>query len=153
MSTPKPDAALAADDHTHVVSNGKRQLTLAELATSQPGMDRLMAELGPRVHRLCYAGRAGNWRLAEYFFRSVVKQLRLCAFSRPRYAAQIEAYLREDCAPVRAAIRAADTAAFEAAYQAMVDRANHYHEVFGKPYLRWVTPPAPPDDLDLTAGR
>jgi hypothetical protein len=139
-------------EHTHVVNNGKRDLTLDELARQQPGMDRLMAEVGPRVHRLYYAGKAGNWRLADYFLRSVVKQLKLCATSRPKYDADMTNYIEQDCAPVREAIRSRDAAAFEAAYQQMVDRANHFHDVFGKPYIRWVTPAAPPDDLDLTAG-
>ena len=138
--------------HQHVVNNGKRDLTLDELALMQPGMDRLMAEVGPRVHRLYFAARAGNWRLADYFFRSVVKQLKLCATSRPKYDEDMTRYLVEDCEPVREAIRARDAAAFESAYDVMVDRANHYHEVFGKPYIRWVTPSTPPDDLDLTAG-
>lgn len=139
-------------DHTHVVNNGKRDLTIEELALLQPGMDRLMAEVGPRVHRLYYAAKAGNWRLAEYFFRSVVKQLRLCAAMRPKYAESLAAYLDADCEPVRLALRARDGAAFEAAYAAMVDRANHYHGEFGKPWIHWVTPATPPDDLDLTVG-
>jgi len=139
-------------DHTHVVHNGKRELTLDELAGSQPGMDRLMAELGPRVHRLCYAARAGNWALAEYFLRSAYKQLRLCAFARPKYATDIQRYLDEDCEPVRRAVRDEDLPAFETAYSAMVDRANHYHVTYAKPFLRWVTPASPPEDLDLTAG-
>ena len=54
-------------EHTHVVNNGKRDLTLDELARQQPGMDRLMAEVGPRVHRMHYAAKAGNWPLASYF--------------------------------------------------------------------------------------
>jgi hypothetical protein len=53
---------------------------------------------------------------------------------------------------VRDAVRERDLAAFESAYKNMIDRANELHEVFGKPYIRWVTPPTPPDDLDLTAG-
>ena len=140
------------NEHTHVVNNGKRELTIDELATSQPGLDRLMAELGPRMHRLYHAGRAGNWRLAEYFFRSVVKQLNLCAFSRPKYEAPIKAYLDEDCEPLRVAIKAADGEAFETAYATMVRRANDYHDAWGKPYLHWVCSPTPPVDLDLTAG-
>ncbi len=143
---------MSAPDHTHVVSNGKRELTIDELALMQPGMDRLMAEVSPRVHRLYYAAKAGNWRLAEYFFKSVVKQLRLCATSRPRYQPEMDTFIADDCEPVRAAIRGRDLAAFETAYAAMVERANHYHDVFGKPYLHWRTPAAPPDDLDLTAG-
>ena len=139
-------------DHTHVVNNGKRDMSIDELASMQPGMDRLMAEVGPRAHRLYYAANAGNWRLADYFFRSMVKQLRLCATSRPKYDADMTAYLEDDCIPVRDAIRARDLAAFEAAYDVMIARANHYHEVFGKPYIKWVTPASPPEDLDLRAG-
>lgn len=141
-----------ADDHTHLVSNGKRELTIDELAGMQPGMDRLMAELGPRVHRLYHAGLAGNWPLAAYFYRSVVKQLRLCGAARPRYAEDLEAYISADCDPVRQAIHDGDAADFARAYAAMVQRANHYHEAYGKGYLRWVTPAEPPPDLDLTAG-
>ena len=141
-----------AQDHTHVVSNGKRAISVDELALMQPGMDRLMAEVGPRTHRLYYAGKAGNWRLADYFFRSMVKQLRLCATSRPKYDEEMKAFVDDDCMPVRDAIRDRDGDRFETAYQHMVDRANHYHEVFGKPYIKWVTPANPPEDLDLTAG-
>jgi len=139
-------------DHSHVVNNGKRDLTLDQLATTQPGLDRLMAELGPRMHRLYFAGRAGNWRLADYFFRSVVKQLSLCAFSRPRYEEAINTYITNDCEPVRMAIKAADGNAFELAYTTMVQRANAYHDEFAKPYLHWVCPTKAPEDLDFSAG-
>ena len=154
MTEPVTDVTDAADaaDHVHVVHNGKRALTLDELALTQPGMDRLMAELGPRLHRLYYAGAAGNWRLADYFYKSIVKQLRLCGFSRPKYADDIAAYVAEDCEPVKEAVKARDADGFAAAYQRMVDRANHYHVEWKKPYIVWRTPPTPPDDLDLTAG-
>ncbi len=140
------------NDHIHIVNNGKRDLTLDELARQQPGMDRLMAEVGPRVHRMYYAALAGNWPLAAYYSKSVIKQLRLSVESRPRYAAEMSAYLDDDYAPVTAAIKAGDREAFEAAYAAMIDRANALHGVFGKPFIAWRTPAAPPDDLDLTAG-
>jgi hypothetical protein len=146
------DVPQAGTDHVHTVNNGKRDLTLDQLAATQPGLDRLMAELGPRMHRLYFAGRAGNWRLADYFFRSVVKQLGLCAFSRPKYEVAINTYLTDDCEPVRAAIKAADGAAFEAAYNAMVRRANDYHDEFAKPWLHWVCPTRAPEDLDFAAG-
>jgi len=138
--------------HTHVVNNGKRDLTLDELARQQPGMDRLMAEVGPRVHRMYFAAQAGNWQLAAYFCKSVVKQLRLSVESRPKYDPEMTAYLRDDYAPVSDAIRAEDAAAFDTAYARMVDRANELHGVFGKPYIGWQTPRLPPDDLDLRAG-
>jgi hypothetical protein len=138
--------------HTHTVNNGKRDLTIDELAAAQPGLDRLMAELGPRMHRLYYAAQARNWRLADYYYKSIVKHLKLCAFSRPKYAEPIGTYLAEDCPMVAAAIRAADSRAFEQAYAAMVKRANDYHDDWGKPYVHWVCPSSPPSDLDLSAG-
>ncbi|MDT7573597.1 MAG: hypothetical protein QOE05_3771 [Actinomycetota bacterium] len=139
-------------DHSHLVNNGKRDLTIEELARMQPGMDRLMAEVGPRVHRMYYAAKAGNWPLAAYFCKSVVKQLQLSVQSRPKYDPEMTDYLRDDYAPVSAAIKAQDAEAFEAAYSTMIDRANELHVVFGKPYIAWRTPDQPPDDLDLTAG-
>jgi hypothetical protein len=139
-------------DHTHVFSNGKRDLTLDDLGRQLPGMDRLMAEVGPRVHRMYYAAKAGNWPLAAYFSKSVIKQLKLSVDSRPKYDPEMSDYLAKDYAPVTAAIKAGDAAAFELAYQRMVDRANELHGVFGKPFIGWKTPAAPPDDLDLTAG-
>ena len=141
-----------ANDHTHVVHNGKRELTIDELALMQPGMDRLMAEVGARTHRLYYAAMARNWRLAEYFYRGVVKQLRLCAASRPKYAEEMDGYLERDCIPVLDAIKASDMEAFETAYSRLIERANELHGVFGKSWIRWVTPKSPPEELDFTAG-
>jgi hypothetical protein len=138
-------------DHI-TVNNGKRDLTLNELARMQPGMDRLMAEVGPRLHRCYHAAKAGNWPLAAYFSKSAVKQLALSAESRPKYEPEMSAYLQVDYAPVTAAIKAQDLAAFETAWTHMVDRANVLHGFFGKPYIGWKTPENPPDDLDLTAG-
>jgi len=138
--------------HTHVVHNGKRELTIDELARMQPGMDRLMAEVGPRLHRCYHAAQVGNWPLAAYFAKSAAKQLALCVESRPKYDPEMSDYLRDDFAPVTAAIKAQDPAAFEPAWTRMVDRANELHAFFGKPYLGWKTPEDPPDDLDLRAG-
>jgi hypothetical protein len=135
-----------------VVHNGKRDLSIDELALMQPGMDRLMAEVGTRTHRLYFAAQARNWRLAEYFYRSIVKQLRLCATSRPKYAEEMTRYLEEDAIPVRDAIKAGDATAFETAYARWIERANELHGVFGKSWIRWVTPATPPEEFDFTAG-
>ena len=138
--------------HTHEVSNGKRELTIDQLALMQPGLDQLMAEVGPRLHRCYYAALAGNWPLAAYYAKSAAKQLSRSADSRPKYEPEMTAYLRDDFTPVTAAIKAQDAAAFATAWTRMVDRANALHGFFGKPYIGWKTPEQPPDDLDLTAG-
>jgi hypothetical protein len=140
------------DSHTHQVNNGKRDLTIDELARWQPGMDQLMAEVGPRLHRCYYAAQAGNWPLAAYYSKSAAKQLARSAESRPKYEPEMSAYLQDDYAPVTAAIKAADLEAFNRAWTVMVDRANVLHGFFGKPYIGWRTPDQPPDDLDLQAG-
>lgn len=137
-------------DHTHVVHNGKRELTIDELARQSPGLDRLMAEVGPRMHRLFYAGQAGNWEAAAYFYRSTVKQLAACAQSRPKYEPAISRYVEQDCRPVQDVIEARDADGFPAAYARMVARANDYHDAFGKGFLVWRCPSAPPDDLDFS---
>ncbi|HEU0132915.1 MAG TPA: hypothetical protein VFQ85_18185 [Mycobacteriales bacterium] len=133
-----------------VVDNGKRTMTLNELARSQPGMDRLMAEIAERARRLYFAATAGNWPAAGYFCRTLGKHLRESAFSRPKYAAAMEEFLTVDYAPVRDAIAARDESAFASAWDHLVDRVNHWHEEFGKGYLVYRTPDTPPPDLDLT---
>ncbi|MDQ1711829.1 MAG: hypothetical protein QOE45_1279 [Frankiaceae bacterium] len=133
-----------------VVDNGKRTMTLNELAHSQPGMDRLMAEIAERARRLHYAGMAGNWPLAAYFARSLGKRLRESAFSRPKYTEAMEEFLEVDYAPLRNAVANGDRAAFAAAWDHVVARVNHWHEEFGKGYIVYKTPDTPPPDLDLT---
>jgi hypothetical protein len=145
--TDVPGEAVAP--HEHTVSNGKRDVTLSDLARTQPGLDRLMAEIGPRMHRLYYAALVGNWEAARYFYRSIVKQLELCGWSRPKYAEAIERYVAQDCAPVSTAIDARDRDAFLSSYERMVERANRNHRDFGYGFLVWKTPAHPPEDLDL----
>ena len=132
-----------------VVHNGKRTMTLNELARSQPGMDRLMAEIAERARRLYYAATLGNWPAAGYFCRTLTKSLRESAFSRPKYADAMEEFLEVDYAPVRDAVNAADAEAFLAAWDHLVTRINHWHGTFGKDYLVYRTPDSPPPDLDL----
>ncbi len=129
------------------VHNGKRAMTLNELARSQPGMDRLMAEISERARRLYYAASAGSWDAAGYFCRTLGKHLRESAFSRPKYAEAMEEFLETDYAPVRAAIAARDGEAFAAAWEHLVQRVNHWHGHFGKGYLVYKTPDTPPPDL------
>lgn len=136
-----------ADDF--VVDNGKRSMTLNELARSQPGMDRLMAEIAERARRLYWAATLGNWPAAGYFCRTLAKQLRASAFSRPKYADAMDEFLDTDYVPVRDAIAERDTAAFATAWPALVERVNHWHEHFGKGYLVYRTPATEPPDLDL----
>ena len=142
------DAPRSADEI--LVNNGKRTLTLNELARSMPGMDRLMVEIGYRAGCLYHAAKAGNWKLAGYFCRTLGKHLDHAAFVRPKYAESMAEFLSVDYAPVRKAIGDEDWDAFEGAFHEMVGAANAYHEIYDKEFLRWKIPSEPPPDLDFT---
>jgi hypothetical protein len=133
-----------------LVNNGARSLTLDQLGRTQPGMGRLMPEVGARAWKLWYAAEAGNWDLARYELEEAVALLELSAFVRPKYEESMAAFLRDDLAPVQAAIEASDWDRFRRAYERMVGRANAYHVQFNKGFIRWRRPDTPPPDLDLT---
>jgi hypothetical protein len=133
-----------------LVNNGKRLMTLDELARTTPGMDKLMVEIGYRAGCLYHSAKARNWPLADYFCRTLSKHLDTAAFVRPKYAESMKKFLDEDFTPIRKAIKDEDSEAFETAWSKLVARVNHYHDEFGKDYIVWKTPEHPPPDLDLT---
>jgi hypothetical protein len=133
-----------------LVDNGSRKMTLDELGQTQPGMGRLMPEVGVRVWKLWYAGQAENWPLARFQLKEAVNLMELGAFVRPKYEDNMGKFLEENLAPVKKAIEDGDKTAFTAAFHAMVDAANSYHELYDKPFLRWRIPDMPPPDLDMT---
>lgn len=132
-----------------LVDNGKRTMSLNDLARLQPGMDQQMAEIAERARRLYYAARAGNWPAAGYFCRTLTKHLKQAAFSRPKYAEAMEQFLEVDYAPLRDAVNERDGEKFARAWDALVERVNHWHREFGVGYLVYRTPDTPPPDLDL----
>ena len=137
-------------DDPILVNNGARSLTLDELGRTQPGMGRLMPEVGNRIWRLWYAAEAGNWDLARYQLEEGVAVMELSAFVRPKYTRAMGMFLENECGAVKAAIEAHDFDAFRTAFDAMVVRANEYHVQFNKGFIQWKRPDMPPPDLDLT---
>lgn len=133
-----------------VLSNGKRQLTLTELGSVQPGMDRLMHEIGQRAWRLYYAATLENWPLANYYLRTLTKMLSMSAFVRPRYSEAMDKFLTDWFTPVKATVVAQDKDAFVTAWDAMVVEANQIHADYGFDYIVWQTPSEAPPDLDVT---
>ena len=133
-----------------LVNNGKRTMSLNELARTTPGMDRLMVEIGYRAGCLFFAAKAENWPLADYYCRTLAKHLDMSAFVRPKYEESMAKFLAEDFAPIRRAIKDEDASGFASAWDEMVERVNHYHDEFGKDYIAWKTPAQPPPDIDFT---
>ncbi len=46
--------------------SGKTYLSIDDLAVIQPGLARLMPEIGQRYWKLYYSAKAGNWTLANF---------------------------------------------------------------------------------------
>lgn len=135
--------------HTHAASNGKTELTLDDLAFLQPGLARLMLEIGNRFWRCYHAARVGNRRLARFQLSEGTKLLRLCPVVRPQYADDVARFVEEDLARLREAIDSGDRDRFEAAFEAMTVEVNRLHDVWNHGYLVWQVPKDPPQDLVL----
>jgi hypothetical protein len=133
-----------------LVHNGKTLLTLDQLAQLQPGMDRLMAQISERTRALYFAASAEAWDAADYFSRTLGKQLKQSTVSRPKYTEAMGQFLEHDYAPVRKAILDRDLGAFHHAWGHLVDRVNHWHRELKVGYLVYRTPTDPPPDLDFT---
>ena len=133
--------------------SGKRDMAIDEIAMIQPGLARLMPEIGTRTWKLFYAAKAGNWPNAIYQWKEAKKLFEICCYTRPKHEEAIEEYLRDDCAPLEGTMRREDFAAFQAAFDKAIDSANAWHEKKEKPHIRWKLPDFPPPDLDLEPRR
>ena len=131
------------------VSSGHRLMTLEDIARIQPGLGRLMPEVGHRAWKLYYAAEAKNWPLAAFQAKEIKGLLELCAFTRPKHEEALGQFLKKNWTPVEAAIAHADFADFEQAFQKAISATNGYHKLKGKPYIIWKLPEAPPPDLDM----
>jgi len=142
-----------AGDHDHLIDTGKGTFSLEDLGPLMPGMAEVMPQVGARIWKCYYAGKARNRVLAAFQLKEAVNLMEKGAFLRPKYADNMDKFINEELAVVRKAIDSEDWETFEAAFEAMVDAANAYHELYDKPYLRWKIPEAAPPDLDMTPRR
>ncbi|MFN2569785.1 MAG: hypothetical protein ABR564_09330 [Candidatus Dormibacteria bacterium] len=125
-------------------------MELEALTALQPGLARLMPEVGARMWKAYYAAGARNWPLATWQLKELEKLLGLCMVTRPKYRQDLQAYIDEDLAPLRLALEEEDGGRFQALFADAVFEANEYHRRWKKPWILWKLPDAPPPDLDLT---
>jgi hypothetical protein len=136
--------------HDHVIDTGKSQLSLEELGAVQPGMARIMPEIGARIWKCYYAGKAKNKALARFQLKEAVNLMEMGVLLRPKYTDNMFKFIEEEVEVLKQAIDKEDWEAFDASFDAMVDAANAYHELYDKGYLKWKIPDQPPPDLDMT---
>lgn len=130
-------------------SGGHRDMSIEDLVRIQPGLGRIMPEVGTRTWKLYYAAKAGNWPLAKFQLKEIKGLLELCAFTRPKHEEALTRFLARNWAPLEEPIQSQDFDAFDLAFQKAVKAANAYHVLKGKPYIVWKLPDTPPPDLDL----
>lgn len=129
--------------------SGHREMSVEDVAVIQPGLGRLMPEVGARTWKIYYAAQAGNWPLAKFQYKEIKGLMELGAFTRPKHEEALNQFLAENWKPLEAAIEKQDFPAFEDAFTKAVDAANAYHELKDKPYLVWKLPDTPPPDLEM----
>lgn len=132
------------------VWTGHREMTLEEVAVIQPGLGRIMPQIGERAWKLYYAAKAKNWPLAKFQWKEIKELMELGAFTRPKYEESLTKFMLENWSGVGKALEKEDFEAFAEAFQKAIEQANAYHELKEKPYIRWKLPDQPPPDLDLT---
>ena len=139
-----------ADETTTEITgySGHRHMSLDEIAALQPGLARLMPDIGTRTWKMYYAAKANNWTLANFQLKEIKELMEFCMFTRPKYEGDLEEFIEQQMAVLEKAIRAQDFAAFDQGFQEAVSQANAYHEKHDKP-LRWKLPDIPPLDLDV----
>jgi hypothetical protein len=127
-----------------------RTLTGEDLAAIQPGLARLMPEIGNRVWKLYYAAQAKNWPLAKFQLKEAKKLMELGALTRPKYEKDLGKFIEKRVMPMMTALDSENLEKFNEEFEKTVEQANAYHEAYDKPFLRWKVPAQPPPDLDLT---
>jgi hypothetical protein len=138
-------------DEKTVIKTRHGELTLEELAEAQPGMARLMKEVGERYHVLYYAAQAGNWELAKHELDVIISILKTGSKLRPKYSHDLTSFTKSHLNEISERIRARDWKEFEAAYMKGIEEANKLHEKYGYGFIRYVLPKKPPEFHDLTS--
>ena len=132
-----------------VVKTKHGELTLEQLAEVQPGLARLMKEIGDRFHVLYHAAKGGNWKLAEHEQKVTISILKVGATLRPKFHEDITSFIQSNLHPLGESIKAKDWERFEHCYKNAVDETNKLHEKYGYGFIHYKLSKNPPDYYDL----
>ena len=136
-------------DEKVVIKTKHGELTLGELAEVQPGMARLMKEIGERYHILYFAAKGGNWKLAQHELKQIVSLMKVGVTLRPKYSRDITSFIETYLNPLGNTVEAGEWKKFESAFQKGIDESNKLHEKYGYGFIRYVVPKNPPETYDL----
>lgn len=128
-----------------IIKTRHGELSLEQLAESQHGMAHLMKELGERYHVLYYAAKALNWKLAQYQLNQVKALFKIGATLRPKYAEDLNGFIKSHFDPLAEAIRLQDWKTFERHYTMGLHESDKFHEKYGYGYIHYILPKNPPE--------
>ena len=132
-----------------VIKTRHGELSLEQLAESQHGMAHLMKEIGERYHVLYYAAKALNWKLAQYQLNQVIALFRIGATLRPKFAEDLNGFVKTHFHPMNEAIHAQDWRRFEEAFKKGIQGSDQFHEKYGYGFIHFVLPKNPPEMYEL----
>lgn len=124
------------------------EISLDDLGDIQPGLGRLMPEVGERFWILYYAAEGGNWGLAQYQLNQVRNLFKIGMKTRAHMADHLNAY-QQHFVNIEKAIEAEDFSAFKEAFKTAANAANAFHKKTGHAEIEWQLPPEPPKHLNL----
>ena len=136
---------MAEDAGATSVHSRHGDLTLEQIAEGLPGTGDVMAAVSHCFGTTLHAARAERWDLAAYYARRVRALMRTLAVRRPKYAVQLNDFVRAGLEPLLHAITARDESEFQIRYAACVEMANRYHIDTGHAYIEWVPPTTSPE--------
>jgi hypothetical protein len=136
-------------DEKVVIKTKHGELTLDQLAEVQPGMARLMKEIGERYGILYFAAKGGNWKLAQHELKQIVSLMKVGGTLRPKYSHDITSFIQTYLNPISDTIEVRNWREFESAYKKGIDESNKLHEKYGYGFIRYVMPKNPPETYDL----
>lgn len=118
-----------------------------------PDQAHIMADAGEHFTNLWFAGRAGNWPLADFYLAETKSHLRWAVRRIPirkdnagrdiNLGNILEAFERSQLAQLKQAIDRKDAPGFERTYQESLTVCYSCHKAADKPYLRPQVPTEP----------
>ena len=115
---------MAEDSGGATVHSRHGELTLEQIADGLPGTGEVMAAVSHCFGTTLHAARAHKWDLAAYYTRRVRGLMRTLAVRRPKYAVQLDDFVRAGLEPLLKAIADQDASEFQIRYAACVEMAH-----------------------------
>jgi len=129
-----------ADDAGKNIYKGSIENRVNSLASIQPGLGVIMHEIGYRASAMYWAGKGGNWGLAQYELKEMLEAQEVAELTRPQRAGMLKAFEQNNIPPLKKAIAKKDVRLFEERFSATVAACNGCHTALGYGFIKFQVP-------------